>query len=167
MLFQCWAGKSSERHEFLAMVFLYRTALPSDISVHRFSGTGQSAFSASAFDSSACQMACSACFALACTDFGTTVQYVHRLVHPVPLLNSATVNFLQCSPKSHGTIPDGQFRRIHPAGFQVSAAPRETSSASIPARRLQSPISRFSPRSFTPITTRAHQFRIHPPAGRL
>ena len=66
-----------------------------------------------------------------------TVQYVHRLVHPAPLLDSATVNFLQCSPKSHGTIPDVPVQAHSSRGISISAAPR-ASSASIPVRRSQS-----------------------------
>ena len=75
---------------------------------------------------SACQMACRACFAFAWVNFRQAVRYVHGLVHPRQCSVACLgIDFLQCGPEAHRTVPDRQYRNIHPARFllQQNLAP--------------------------------------------
>ena len=102
------------------------------------------AFSASAFVS-ACHTACRACRLKA-------VQ--HASCASKSLLAGLTVHFLQRSPETHGAVSNRELRHIHPARLQLQQylAPALCRTPSSIDRN------RFSPRSFTPITTNAHSF---------
>nr|AAA27373.1 unknown [Acidithiobacillus ferrooxidans] len=61
------------------------------------------------------------CLGFALLGFGKFVENVGGLMHPAALLTSFGIGFIQCGPKPHGTIPNGEQRgRLQTARLQVT-----------------------------------------------
>jgi hypothetical protein len=50
---------------------------------------------------------------------GQAVENIHRFVLPASLLATLRIHLLQRRPKSHGTVSDGQFGRVHSSAFEA------------------------------------------------
>ena len=49
---------------------------------------------------------------------GQAIEHIHRLMLPTSLLPTFRKHLFQRRPEPHGTVPGGQFRRVHSALFE-------------------------------------------------